>query len=97
MAVSQENLPRITNPTKRKAAFSIGWPVKKDMLIAVFFGTVCPVVWEDGGSNPASYCFVNRKSWDVFDAEHTEFRGIMRNKNSAKVGVFCVKKSHPKF
>ena len=31
-----------------------------------WYGTVCPVVWEDGGSNPASYPIAGRGFGAIF-------------------------------
>ena len=31
-----------------------------------WYGTVCPVVWEDGGSNPASYPIHKKRQLSLF-------------------------------
>jgi len=31
-----------------------------------WYGTVCPVVWEDGGSNPASYPIKRKNPFSIF-------------------------------
>jgi len=42
-----------------------------------WYGTVCPVVWEDGGSNPASYPMLLVGKYGLFDSHYLKIIEIM--------------------
>ena len=56
-----------------------------------WYGTVCPVVWEDGGSNPASYPIINLE--ELPERTYSVPVGVLNSPLAAIIGAVAVRKN----